>query len=196
MPDITTTPSSRTDRRTWLRRAARWMVTFVGFPLGGFAALLIVGPVDNPWAALAGGVITGAVLGAVQAWGLGTGLGRATAVRWTVATTIGMTVGLWIGAAAVGYATTLAALVVQGAVCGLAVGAAQAVVLRARLGRLAMAWPPALAVIWAIGWTVTTLGGIQVDQQFTVFGSFGAITVAALTAVLPLIIDRTGKSAS
>ena len=85
---------------------------------------------------------------------------------------------------------------VQGAICGLAVGAAQAVVLRARLGRLALAWPPALAAIWALGWTITTLGGIQVDQRFTVFGSFGAITVTALTAVLPLIINRAGNSAS
>ncbi len=86
---------------------------------------------------------------------------------------------------------------VRGAICGLAVGAAQAVVLRARLGRLALAWPPpALAAIWALGWTITTLGGIQVDQRFTVFGSFGAITVTALTAVLPLIINRAGNSAS
>ena len=49
---------------------------------------------------------------------------------------------------------------------------------------------PALAAIWAIGWTVTTVGGIQVEDQFTVFGSFGAITVTAITAVLPVIVSR------
>ena len=68
--------------------------------------------------------------------------------------------------------------------------------LRARLGRLALAWPPVLAVIWAIGWTVTTLGGIQVAEQFTVFGSFGALTVTVLTVVLPLVLNRAEKSAS
>ena len=50
--------------------ALRWLPTFLGFPLGGVAAELITGPVDTLLAALAGGLITGAVLGAVQAWGL------------------------------------------------------------------------------------------------------------------------------
>ena len=33
--------------RARLRTVARWMVTFLGFPLGGFAADLLVGPVDS-----------------------------------------------------------------------------------------------------------------------------------------------------
>ena len=170
------------------------MITFVGFPIGGFAALLLVGPVNSLWAAVGGGLITGALIGAVQAWGLGKGLGRTAVLPWIAATAIGMTAGLVIGTAAVDYATTLGALVVQGAICGFAVGAAQAFVLRAQLGRLALAWPPVLAAIWAIGWTVTTLGGIQVAEQFTVFGSFGALTVTALTVVLPLVLNRTEKA--
>ena len=105
-------------------------------------------------------------------------------------------VGLGIGATAVDFGTSLTALVTQGAICGLVVGAAQALVLRARLGRLSVIWPPPLAVIWAIGWAVTTAGEIQVDQQFTVFGSFGAITVTAITAVLPLIVNRPSVTAS
>ena len=41
-------------------------------------------------------------------------------------------VGLAIGSAAVGYGTSLGELVVQGAICGLAIGTAQALVLRGR----------------------------------------------------------------
>ncbi|MFC4943540.1 hypothetical protein [Pseudonocardia sp. GCM10023141] len=56
---LTPSPTAR------LRRAARWMVTFAGFPLGGLAAMLLVGPVDGPWPALAGGALTVTVLTAV-----------------------------------------------------------------------------------------------------------------------------------
>ncbi|WP_432833127.1 hypothetical protein [Dactylosporangium sp. CA-092794] len=184
------------DTATVLRGTARWMVTFAGFPLGGLAATLLVGPVDTLPAALLGGLITGLILGAVQLAGIGGN--RPPAVPWLAATAIGLMVGLGIGAAAVGYATGLGALLVQGAVCGLAVGAAQAAVLRARLRRLALAWPPALAACWAAGWAVTAAIGVRVDEQFTVFGSSGALVVTALTAVLPLAVGRasTGPSLS
>jgi hypothetical protein len=99
-------------RRSWRRAAARWIVTFVGFPAGGFTAMLLVGHVDTVITALAGGLITGTILGAVQAWGLGrSGPG---AIRWIAATAIGLTIGLGIGATAVDFRTSLAALVVQG----------------------------------------------------------------------------------
>ena len=53
------------------RTAGRWMLTFVGFPIGGLTASFVAGPVDSAGAALLGGAVTGAILGAVQAWGLG-----------------------------------------------------------------------------------------------------------------------------
>jgi hypothetical protein len=160
-------------RRSWRRTAARWIVTFAGFPAGGFTAMLLVGHVDTVITALAGGLITGTILGAVQAWGLGrSGPG---AIRWVAATAIGLTIGLGIGATSVGFRTSLAALVVQGAVCGLAVGTA-------------------LAAIWALGWAVTYAAGIAVDDQFTVFGSSGAVVVTALTVVLPVLLNaREGE---
>jgi hypothetical protein len=174
-------------RQSWRGITVRWIATFAGFPAGGFTAMLIVGRVDSVTAALAGGLITGVTLGAAQAWGLSRrGLG---AVQWVAATAAGLTVGLGIGAACVGFRTNLAALVVQGAVCGLAVGAAQAVALRRDLGRIAFAWPAALAAIWALGWAVTYAAGIAVDEQFTVFGSSGAVVVTALTVVLPVVIN-------
>ena len=39
--------TSRDGTATWQRSALRWFPTFVGFPLGGFAAELIAGPVDG-----------------------------------------------------------------------------------------------------------------------------------------------------
>jgi hypothetical protein len=118
----------------------------------------------------------------------------ASFLRWIAATAVGLSVGLGIGSTAVGFATSLQALVVQGAISGLAVGAAQAVVLHHRLGALALGWPPALAAFWAIGWFITTSVGVQVEEQFTVFGAAGAITVTLLTAVLPTILAHRAPS--
>jgi hypothetical protein len=172
---------------TSTRRAlVRWLISFLGFPLGGFAALLLTGPVVDLTSAVGGGILTGAVLGAAQAWALRAD--RRLLVSWTLATTIGTAVGLAAGATLVAFSTNLADLALQGAVCGLAVGLAQAVVLRRRLGRLALAWPGYLAAAWALGWTVTTLAGIGVDAQFTVFGASGALVVALLTTLLPLAL--------
>ena len=41
-----------------------------------------------------------------------------------------------------------------------------------------------MPALWALGWTATTLGGIAVDEQFTVFGAYGAITFSALSGLL------------
>jgi len=193
MPDLAPRLSTTTLGSSPVRSAGRWMVSFLGFPLGGVTAWLIVGGVDNLAVALTGGLITGAILGAVQSWALGRS--GPPAIQWIAATAVGVMVGFGIGSAAVGYRTDLSSLIVQGAITGLVVGAAQAVVLWRRLGQLALAWPPALATCWAIGWLVTTVAGISVDQQFIVFGSSGAVVVTALTIVLPLTLNRTAAQA-
>ena len=162
------------------------MVSFLGFPAGGYAAYLLVGPVDGLAPAVLGGLLTGAVLGAVQVWALGPL--RPRPGRWVAATALGLAAGLAVGGAAVGYETSLTALLVQGALSGLGVGAAQALVLWPHLGRAALAWPAALGAIWAIGWAVTSAVGVRVEDQFTVFGSSGALVVTALTALLPLVL--------
>lgn len=171
---------------TWQRSGLKWLVTFAGFPLGGLLAELVSGPVDTLGSAVAGGVLTGLVLGAIQAWALGPD--RVAPAAWIGATAAGFAVGLGVGAAAVDYGTSAGDLAIQGAVCGLAVGAAQAVVLRDRLGPLALLWVPALAAVWALGWSVTTAIGVDVESQYTVFGSSGALVVTLLTAALPITL--------
>jgi hypothetical protein len=176
------------------RTTARWMLTFAGFPLGGLAAMLTVGPVTSAASAVLGGLLTGLVLGAVQAWGLA--VDRAAAIRWALGTAIGLGAGLSLGTTVFGYGVTGTDLIRLGAVCGLAVGAAQALVLRRRNLGVALAWPLVLAVFWAAGWAVTYAIGVDVDQHFTVFGSGGAVVVTAATTVLPLRLRRPSVSAN
>ena len=184
---VPTTSTAVTATRSWQGIALRWMPTFIGFPAGGFVAE-IVGRVDSPGPALAGGAITGAVLGFAQWLGMRhTGL---SPIRWIIATTVGFAVGLGVGAATVGYETSTGALATQGAICGAVIGAAQAAVLYRRLGRIVWAWPVVLAGLWALGWTVTASAGIDVDAQYTVFGSSGALVVTAATSILPIALAR------
>jgi hypothetical protein len=174
--------------------ALRWLPTFFAFPLGAVAAKLVAGPVDGLAPALLGGAITGVVLGAAQWWGLGSsGL---PARQWIAGTAVGLSVGLGIGSAVVDYGSTIGDLAIQGAICGLAVGAAQAIVMRPRLGGLAFGWVPTLSALWALGWTITTAIGVDVEKQYTVFGSSGALTVTAATVVLPLVLARRSETSA
>lgn len=169
------------------RVVGRWLVSFAGYPLGGYAAFLLTGRVDSAAPAVAGGFLTGVVLGAIQVWAMGQARPRPTS--WILATAVGLMGGVAAGAALVDYQTDLASLVAQGAVTGAVVGAAQAIVVVPRLGVLALAWPVFLSGTFATGWAVTTSIGIDVDQQFTIFGSSGALVATLLTAVLPLVLS-------
>jgi hypothetical protein len=96
------------------RVVGRWMVSFLGFPLGGFAALALSDPVDSIGNALIGGLLTGAVLGAVQAWALRSD--HRQLIAWTIATALGLAAGLALGARLVHYHTGIGDLALQGAV--------------------------------------------------------------------------------
>jgi hypothetical protein len=193
MSDLPTATAPSVSTRSGIRWSLlRWLVSFAGFPLGGAAAIILTGPVDSLGASLGGGLVTGAVLGGFQSWALGRDRPRPTA--WVVVSAVGLMVGLGLGATLVDYRTGLGDLVLQGAVCGAVLGAAQAAVLMPRVGAFALLWPVALSGIWAAGWAVSTSIGIQVDEQFTVFGSSGAAVVTLLTAGLPLHLNRLDHS--
>jgi hypothetical protein len=162
--------------RTWLI----WTVGFLAFPLGGLAGTGVAGRVDAPIAALLGGAVTGLVIGTGQTL---VGSRRLDPRWWIPATTIGMGLGLLLGAWAVDYRTSLGDLATMGALTGLVLGVAQAIALPRRT-RMRWVWAAAVVFLWALGWTVTTLGGIAVEEQFTVFGSFGAVTFSTLSGLL------------
>jgi hypothetical protein len=168
--------SQPTFTRTWLV----WTAGFLAFPLAGLAGSGAAGRVDNPTAALLGGAVTGLALGAGQALA---SRRRLDPRRWIPATGVGMGVGLFIGAVVVGYGTSLADLALMGALTGLVLGPAQASALP-RQSRQRWLWAAAVPVLWALGWTVTTLGQIHVELQFTIFGAYGALTFSALSGLL------------
>jgi hypothetical protein len=70
----------------------------------------------------------------------------------------------------------------MGAVSGLGVGLAQG----AMLGntKRMLGWAAATAALWAVGWSITTAGGISVDNQFVVFGAYGAISSTFLQSII------------
>lgn len=162
--------------RPWLM----WTAGFLSFPIAGVAGTAAAGRVDSLSAALVAGVVTGSVLGAGQSLASSR---RLDPRRWIPATAAGMGLGLALGATAVGFDTSLGDLAVMGAITGLLLGCAQAVALPAR-ARYRWAWAAAVPGLWALGWTATTLGGIDVDQQFATFGAYGAITFSALSGFL------------
>jgi hypothetical protein len=155
----------------------------LAFPVAGLVGQAAGGEVDAVGAALIGGVFTGAVLGGAQ-WLAAKGIFGHWPV-WVGATSVGYGVGLAAGAALVDYETDLGSLAAMGAVSGVVLGAAQGLALASQgRQRFAAAWGGAMPVLLAAGWSVTTLGGIDVDKQWTLFGMFGAVTFMVLSGLL------------
>jgi hypothetical protein len=176
-------------RRFNLKAWLLWTAGFLAFPIAGVLATALVGRINDAGSALVGGMVAGAVIGTGQ-WLVARRL--IDAQTWIPATALAMGVGLLVGAWVVGYGTSLGELALMGAITGIPLGAAQAYLLRDRVAN-AWLWAAAMPVLWALGWTVTTAGGIAVDRQFAVFGAYGAITFMALSGVL---LDRLRAATS
>ncbi|MBJ7472491.1 MAG: hypothetical protein JHD16_14390 [Solirubrobacteraceae bacterium] len=161
----------------------RWLATFAAFPVAGLLGRAVGGPVDELGAALLGGAATGAVLGAAQWLAARRALGGPFA--WVAATAVGMSLGLGAGAAAVDFGTELGDLATMGFITGLALGGTQgAALLWQRRVLLARVWGAGMPLLYALGWTVTTLAGVSVEDQFTVFGATGALVVTIISGGL------------
>jgi hypothetical protein len=161
----------------------RWAAVALAFPVAGLIGRAISGPVDALGPALIGGALTAAGLGAAQWLAVREAFGGAAA--WVVTSAACYGLGLAAGAALVGYETDLGSLVAMGVVSGVLLGAGQGLVL-ADQGRreLAIAWALAMPVLFATAWAATTLIGVDVDEQFTVFGAAGAVVFTVLSGLL------------
>jgi hypothetical protein len=175
----------RFNTKAWLL----WTAGFVAFIIGGALATAATGRIDDFRSALLGGLIAGAVIGTGQ-WLVARRL--LDPKTWIPATAVAMSIGLAVGAWLVGYGTSLSELALMGFLTGIPLGAAQAYLLRDRLAN-AWVWAAAVPLLWALGWTVTTAGGIDVDRQFAVFGAYGAITFMALSGI---VLDRLRAATS
>lgn len=161
-----------------------WTAGFLAFPIAGIVATALAGRINDAVSALVGGFAAGAVIGAGQWLVARRDVGDPR--TWIPATAVAMGIGLLVGAQLVDYGTSLGDLALMGAITGIPLGAAQAFLLRSHFSH-AWIWGAAMPVLWALGWTVTTVGGIHVENQFAVFGAYGAITFMALSGIL---LDR------
>ena len=168
---------------------AWWCLSFLGFPVGGLVAEAIVGPIDAVWVAVVAGAIAGLAIGTAQ-WLVLRRIG--IDARWIALTGVGLAVGLGIGVAVLDYGTSIGDLAMLGAVSGLCVGAAQWLVLRDHVGASVL-WILGSAALWALGWTITTSIGVDVESKWAVFGASGAITVTVLSGGLLWLLSRLGS---
>ena len=157
----------------------KWLLTALAFPPSGYIAHVVAGRVDSVPAAVLNGVIAGTGIGAAQ-WALLRH--RGVSPIWILATAIGLGAGLATGAELVSFRTDITSLAIMGAVSGLGVGIAQGATLRN--ARRMLGWTGITAGLWALGWTVTTAGGIDVSQQWAVFGAYGCFTLAFLQSTV------------
>jgi hypothetical protein len=165
-----------------------WMLAFLGFPLGGYLAFVLVGSVEGVVSGALGGALAGAVIGAAQWLVLRRYL--SVGLAWILATALGVAIGDALGALLTGAETGIGALLITGLVTGVAVGLLQwELALRNRL-LLASLWPPVVAIAWPLGWTVTWVIGIDVERGFYVFGASGALVFAAITGLAMLLMLR------
>jgi len=173
----------KTARQIWL-----WPVSIlIGLPIGGYVADLVVEGVDSVGAALAAGLIAGAIIGAAEWFALR----RRVSWLWIPATTAGMAIGLAVGAALVDYGIGRGDLVLMGAVTGLCVGVMQALVLARNHVPEAFWWAIANPPGWAVGWFVSSyVIARNIGERFPVFGASGALVFGLLTWMVLAILSE------
>ena len=177
-----------------IRRPPVWawpLAVLLGFPVGGYLASLIAGPVDSVGAALLGGLVAGAVVGTAQ-W---LAIRRVVSWMWVAATSLGMAVGLTAGAAMVDYGIGRVDLMLMGAVTGVGVGVLQAIVLSRHRISGAMWWAVTTPPAWALAWLVSSyVITANIDERFTNFGASGCLLFALITGVLlEVLLRRSGS---
>lgn len=167
----------------WLK----WMATFLGFPIGGSLAYLLVRSMDGIAKPAIGGLVTGLVLGIAQ-WLV---LRQVMALRgwWIIATGIGLAAGLALSVALSGTSIELRPLIVRAVMTGGVLGIAQWLLLRRHVAAAGV-WIAVVTIGWALGWTVTRAAGVDLSRGWLVFGASGALAFAALTGFALLYLLR------
>ena len=186
-PAITPAALRRSRPRLWA-----WLLAIlIGLPIGGLIANAIAGPIDSVGAALAGGLLAGAVIGAAQ-W---LALRPLVSWIWIAATSVGMAAGLAAGAALVDYGTDRGDLALMGAVTGVGIGTLQALVLARRISGAAVLWALAIPPAWALGWLVTSYVITRnVADQWPNFGAGGALVFGLLTGLVLVVLFQRVKA--
>lgn len=182
-----TAPS--TERMSSLKLVFSWIgLSLLAFPLAGLAGWLVGGHVDAVSPALVGGLITGAGIGFVQWMFLRRDLDIGP--LWIPATGAALAVGLGIGSAVVNYEVTAGDLALMGAISGAPIGIAQGLLLRGKFS-LWSVWMAAMPVMFALSWITSESIGVDVSNQFTVFGATGTVVFGVLAGLIMMTGGRT-----
>ena len=175
-------------RMSAIKIVLSWVaVAHIAFPLAGYAGWGVGGHVDDVMPALIGGAITGAGIGFVQWWFLRRDLNIGPV--WILGTSVALAAGLAVGSAVVSYETTVGQLAIMGLISGVPIGIVQGILLRDKFS-LWLVWMVAMPPLFALGWVVTESIGIDVANQFTVFGASGSIVFGLLTGLLMMAGKR------
>ncbi len=159
----------------------RWMLAFLGFPIGGGITYLIIGGVDSPLKGVVGGAIAGAFIGGAQ-W-LALRSNRDVGTPWIAVTSAGLATGVGLSTALLGTDTDVNGIVGRAALTGVIWGASQAYQLH-RKGGASIIWALAVALAYTIAWPVTHLViKDNVSMGYVVFGSSGAILFQLITLI-------------
>ncbi len=137
-----------------------WMLAFLGFPLGGLLAVLVVGSIEGVFSAVLAGALAGAVIGAARFLALRGRLGGAPSGFWRPRC---LAVGNAAGTALTGAGTGIGALIVAGVAADAAVGTSQWTLLRQL--EAAILWPPVVAAAWT--WSAVTSCSAPAGRWFS-----------------------------
>jgi hypothetical protein len=113
---------------------------------------------------------------------------------WVAATAGAMAVGVVLGQVLLGDDTAIQPLLLRALITGIAIGSAQAALLRGILPS-SWVWAMTVAVAWALGWAVTAAAGIDLPRKWTVFGSSGALTFQLATDLTLAFLLRRNAAA-
>jgi hypothetical protein len=183
-----TTPAPRGKRWFW----PAWGAAFLGFPIGGAAAYLLLGPIESVGTAVIAGAVAGAAIGVAQWLVLRRRL--PLSALWVLATAGAMAIGLGLGQVLLGDDTAMQPLLLRGLITGIAIGAAQAALLRGVLPT-PVVWAVVVTLAWALGWAVTAAAGIDLPRKWAVFGSSGALIFQLITGLTLAYLLRRNAAA-
>lgn len=154
----------------------RWMPTFLAFPLAGLIASLALGPIDNPLEAAVAGADVGAILGLAQWWALKP-LG--VSFDWFWSTAVSGMVASPIAWTLTSYSTSVETLTIWGLIAGALVGLGQIASQRPNVKKT-ITWSVLVSISWGIAWFISASVIVDIDSNYAVFGSTGALVATAL----------------
>ncbi len=168
----------------------RWMPTLLAFPLAGLLASLALGPIKNLLSAAVAGALVGALLGLAQWWALKP---LAISFDWAWSTAVATMVASPLAWALTSYSTSVETMTLWGLIAGAVVGFGQIASQKLGLQRT-LAWAALVAVTWGLAWFISASVIVDIDSNYAIFGSTGALTATALLAfgINPILAKKRG----